>query len=100
MAEYYSKELSRKVSDTMISLAKNQQKALGGPTPFGLLVEDGKYAPNPKTSPYVKKVFEMYAQDIPIIRICDYLNENGLRTNKGNLFEKSSLHRILKNEKL
>ena len=47
----------------------------------------------------VKKIFEMYAEGHTCKEICDYLNSVGIRTARGNDYNKNSLTTILRNKK-
>lgn len=70
--------------------------------PFGyIIVKDGKsikLAPDPKTAPIVKMIYEMYAsRTIGYSAIARKLNEMGIRTTFGHQFWPSSVHVILTN---
>ena len=98
MAEYYSKELSRKVNRGM---AINAEKCLsnGGATPLGYKIEDHRYVIDEKTAPIVREVYEKYADGWTVRQICENLNERGIKTSSGASFNRSSLHVMLKNRK-
>ena len=106
MAEYYSAELSQKVTR---NLELNASKGLfnGGPTPFGYKIVtvhyDGydkkKYEIDPETAPIVKEIYEMRANDEKLEDIANYLNEKGYKTAYGKEFKKTSLERILRNKR-
>ena len=61
--------------------------------------ENKKYVIDPKYAPTVRLIFDMYANGKTVTEIVNELNARGLRTKKGNLFTKNSLHRMLKNKK-
>lgn len=98
MAEYYSAELSQKVSRGMNI---NAEKGLsnGGTTPLGYRIENKRYVLDEERAPIVQEIFEKYANGWSIKQICDSLNERHLRTAQGAMFNKSSLHTMLKNRK-
>ena len=98
MAEYYSKELSRKVSRGMYENALNF-KYVGGITPFGFKIIDKKFVPDPILVPVVQDIFEKYASGVPAIDICRDLNSRGILTSLGKPFNKNSLTRMLQNPK-
>lgn len=99
MAEYYSLQLSQNVQRGLLESAKKHQ-VIGGNVPLGLMMDENKhYAPDSKTAPIVKTVFDMYAAGSTISEIISYLNASGMRTKQGRLFTKSSLTTVLKNEK-
>ena len=98
LAEYYSAELSQKIRRGMTESAYKCH-ALGSYPPFGLMVKEKKFVPDPQTAPYVRWIYEQYAKGTQIKTICDALNAKGLRTRRGGEFNKNSLRRILSNEK-
>ena len=99
MAEYYSKELSRKVSRGIYESAL-KHRHIGGTVPFGfILTKNKKYKPDPVKAPIVREIFERYASGDPAVAICSSLNSRGITTSLDKKFNKSSLHRILSNPK-
>lgn len=103
----YSVELAEKVKR---NLDLNAEKCLsnGGTTPLGYKLErinpkeeksKKKYVINEETAPIVQEVFEKYAKGWSIKAICDSLNERGLRSAQGAVFNRSSLHTMLSNRK-
>lgn len=98
LAEYYSAELAQKIRRGMTESA-HKCRALGSTPPFGLMIQDHKYVPDPATAPYVRWIFEQYASGTQITTICNALNAKGVRTARGNTFNKNSLRVLLRNEK-
>ena len=99
MAEYYSVELGQKIRRGM---SINAEKCLstGGTRLLGYNVdEDKKYNINEEEADIVKRIYRMYLDEKTMADIIRYLNENQLKTSKGNKFTKSSLHNILTNER-
>lgn len=98
MAEYYSVELSQKVTRGM---RINAEKCLynGGIAPLGYKIEDKKYQIDENTAPIVKAIFNMYANGYIMADIIKYLNDRNLKTSYGKEFNKNSIRRILSNEK-
>ena len=96
MAEYYSKELSRKVSRGMFESAANYNH-IGGVAPFGYKIVNKKYVPDPVKAPILREIFERYAGGEPAIDICRDLNNRGIRTSLGNEFKRNSLTTMLLN---
>lgn len=97
-AEYYSENLSQNVKrgnyDSALELKTLGKKVFGlreGP--------DKRYEPDPATAPIVRRIFEEYAAGVRAKDIYQRLNAEGYRTVRGGLFNKSSLRRILQNEK-
>ena len=99
LAEYYSAELAQKIRRGMTESA-HKCRALGSVPPFGLRVnKEHRYEPDPTTAPYVRWIFQQYAQGVQITEICYALNAKGVRTSRGNEFNKNSLRTVLSNEK-
>ncbi len=96
MAEYYSKELGRKVSRGIFESASKYQ-FIGGTLPFGFKIENKKYMPDPINAPIVREIYERYANGEPAVDICKSLNGRGIKTSKGGSFNRTSLNRILTN---
>lgn len=113
IAEYYSVELSQKVKRGMKLNADNCYYN-GGTVPLGYKLErinDEKFNNSIKKAVkkrfvideekalIVKKIFEMYATDTSMAEIINYLNNMGFKTASNNIFNKSSIRRILQNKK-
>lgn len=100
MAEYYSLQLSTNVRRGQLESARKMQ-SIGGKCPLGYDVDrDTKqFIINPKTAPIVKQIFERYAQGETEFEIIKWLNEQGIRTSRNKPFSKSSIARLLHNEK-
>lgn len=98
MAEFYSQELSQKVKRGMNENAL-KHKSLGGQIPLGYKSVDKKLVIDESTAHIVKEAFELYVQDIPVVKICEMFNAKGYRTSTGGEFNKSSFARLLKNKK-
>lgn len=98
MAEYYSVELSQKVTRGMKT---NAEKCLsnGGTTPLGYKIVDHRYVLDEEKAPIVREIYTKYANGWSIKEICDSLNERHIKTAQGAEFNKSSLHTLLKNRK-
>lgn len=79
----------------------NAEKGLanGGTTPLGYRIENKHYVLDENTAPIVKEIFQKYAADWSIRKICDSLNERHIKTATGKTFNRSSLHTMLKNRK-
>ena len=99
LAEYYSAELAQKIKRGLNESALKCQ-SLGSGRPLGYTVDEQKHFQiDPESSQAVKTIFEMYIKGESNATICDYLNARGLRTSQGNLFNKNSINRIIKNRK-
>lgn len=99
MDEYYSDNLATFVSSSMHTAAKSG-KILGGAALFGYRRnEEKKLEIEPREAELVKRIFELYANGMPLGRIVEHLNADGIRTRRGNPFSESGLYAILRNEK-
>ena len=98
MAEYYSVELSQKVKR---GLELNAQKCLytGSGVPLGYKIVDKRFAIDEETAPIVRRIFEMYLAGKTMADIIRYLNENGIKTSRGNPYNKNSIRLILTNNR-
>ena len=83
----------------MRGLTYNAENALyNGRKVFGYTGKQGqKYQVDTETAPIVRRIFKDYAEGVPMLKICEILNDAGLRTARGNEFTVSTLHGILKN---
>ena len=97
-AEYYSANLSQNVKRGNRESALKLQTV--GQTVFGLRTgADKRFEHDPETAPIVKRIFDEYVSGRSAIDIYTRLNAEGYRTKRGNLFDKSAIRNILKNEK-
>lgn len=97
-AEYYSKELSRKVRR---GHEDNARKCIvNGALPLGYRKgEDGRYAIDEPQAEIVREIFQRVGAGEAIISIVNDFNRRGLRTKKGAEFNRSSFNQILSNER-
>lgn len=97
-AEYYSKELSRKVRR---GHEDNARKCIvNGALPLGYRKgEDGRYAIDEHQAEIVREIFRRVGAGEALINIANDFNRRGLRTKKGAAFNKSSFNQILTNER-
>lgn len=97
-AEYYSANLAQNVRRGMMYNAQ-QCKVNSGSIPFGYSKgEDGKYALNPAQADIVKQIFSDFLSGASFAEIANDLNGRGIRTARGNLWNKNSFQVLLKNE--
>ncbi|MFI3251214.1 MAG: recombinase family protein [Eubacteriales bacterium] len=97
MAEYFSKELSQKVTRGLRISAEKCQYT-GGTVALGYRIENKSYVIDNETSVIVKKIFEMYLKRNSMADIIRYLNNKGMKTSKGNEYNKNSIRKILTND--
>lgn len=97
--EYFSAQLSEKVTRGMYQNAE-KCKYNGGTMTFGYDVdEDGYYIPDEINAPIVQEIFQRVADGETIKSLCGDLNRRGIRTSKGNEFSRTSFQRMLRSEK-
>lgn len=98
LAVYYSAELSKKIRRGMDVKAR-KCLSTGGPTPFGYVLQDGSYHPDPNAAPHVAEVFRMYLSGSSFADCARYLNGLGFTTSKGKPFSSGTVRKILTNKK-
>jgi len=99
MAEYYSLQLSQNVKRGLMENAK-KHKAINGTPPLGYkLTPDKYYEIDPETAPLAKLIFEKYASGETLFSLIKYLNDQGYTTSRGKPYGRSSLAKMLVNEK-
>lgn len=97
-AEYYSANLAQNVRRGMMFNAQ-QCKVNSGNIPFGYCKgEDGKYALNPAQADIARQIFTAFLHGSSFAEIANDLNGRGIRTARGNLWNKNSFRAMLKNE--
>lgn len=83
----------------MASAKAHEVHCLGGNRSFGYDIgPDKHYCINPQQAPAVRYIFEQYAAGFTAADIVAHLNANGIRTSRGNAFNKNSILRIITNE--
>ena len=98
LAAYYSLELAQKISRGMRENAL-KGKATGS-VPYGYKIGPEKYYEvDEHNAEAVRMIFQMFNAGASYIEITRWLNQHGYRTAYGKDFNKSSLYRILTNEK-
>lgn len=97
-AEYYSANLAQNIKRGMHYNAL-ECKVNNGSMPLGYCKgPDGKYAIKESDAEVVREIFRKVAAGIPFVEIANDLNGRGIRTSRGNLWNKGSFHRMLTNE--
>lgn len=93
--EYYSINLSTEVKRGM-----EEKVSRGGAVavpPFGYDIVKGKYVINKEKSQFVQKIFSDYLSGKDASTIAGELNKLGVKTTRGNPFEKRTVEYILEN---
>lgn len=98
MAEFYSKELSQKITRGMFESA-NKCHSIGGHIPLGYKIENKKLVIDEAGAAIVREAFELYANGATVAEICDTFNGKGYRTAKNAEFNKNSFRSMFKNER-
>ena len=75
--DFYARDTSRKIR--AVQRAKGERgERVGTTIPYGYMKNPDnpkQFIPNPETAPIVKRIFEMYASGIGIVKICDILSK-------------------------
>ena len=98
-AEFYSAELSEKI---LRGLKENALKCKynGGALPLGYVTDsEQRYMIEPTEAQTVREIFTLYADGTTAKEICDALNVRGIKTKNNGVFNKNSLHRMLRNRR-
>lgn len=96
--QYYSANLAVEVRKGLRENALKGKHA-GGQVLFGYSLDDeGYYRPN-ENARIVKRIFEEYAAGFPKTEICERLNQEGYRNQRGKKFNTRTLYDLLRNEK-
>lgn len=99
MAEYYSANLSQNIRRGQRENAL-EGKFIGGSIPLGYKLDaEKRFILDHEKAPLVLEIFERYTAGEAVVDICNDLNSRGYTTSRGGNFNRSSLHRILANEK-
>ena len=98
-AQYYSEELSRKVSRGMRESAL-KCKSAGSRPPAGYRVgPDRTYELDPDAAPHIAHAFDMFLAGSNFTEIARYLSTHGVRTRRGNPFSSSKIRQMLSNRR-
>jgi len=98
--EYYSKNTAKNIRDGLRTNAKKGLSIGGFSLPLGYKSNSKKeIIIDEETAPHVRKIFEMYHEHCSMAEIVRYLNMYGIKTSRGNEFNKNSIRRIVTNPK-
>ena len=94
---FYSAELSEKIKRGQTENAA-KFKFNGGAMPLGYVADkDGHYTVEPSEAAVVLEIYTRYNDGQTMNEIITELNSRGIKTKRGNAFNKNSLYTILKN---
>ena len=95
MDEFYSIRLSQEVKRSM--LVNAQRGKLQATPSFGYRVEDGRLIPVEEEAQLIQRIFDSFVAGKGLFPIAKELNDLGIRTHRGNRFEKRTVEYILRN---
>ena len=98
MAEFYSADLSQKITRGMRESALKCH-SIGGHVPLGYKIEDHKLVVDLNTAHIVQEAFQLYANGETVAEICRMFNTKGYRTAKGAEFNRNSFKSMFRNER-
>ena len=82
-----------------MSLNAEKGLVIGGQICLGYHVVDKRFTVDCAEAEIVRKIFEMYLNRRTMAEIIRYLNDHQVKTSQGNLYNKSSIRRILTNKR-
>ena len=98
-AEYYSADLSEKVIRGMTENAL-KGKFTGGAIPFGYIINaDHRFEIDLLTAPFVAETFQRYNDGQTMREIRDWLNEKGVKNQRGGLMTFNTIQHMLNNRR-
>lgn len=93
--EYYSIRLSGEVKRGMTEKV-TRGEPVAAPS-FGYRIENKQYIVNPDTAPIVKMIFQDFISGVPYQTIARKLNDMGIRTKRGGLWEHRTVEYVIRN---
>ncbi|MCI9510120.1 MAG: recombinase family protein [Angelakisella sp.] len=98
-AEYYSADLSEKVIRGMTENAL-KCKYNGGTLPLGYQIDcEQLFQIDPLTAPFVLEAFKRYDEGATMTQVRDWLNEHGMKNNRGLPLNYNSVQHLLHNRR-
>ncbi len=95
MDEFYSIRLSQEVKRSMTVNA--QRGKLQASPSFGYRAEGGKLVPHEEEAAHVRRIFDAFVAGAGLWNIARELNDQGVRTHRGNPFENRTIEYIIRN---
>ena len=95
MDEYYSLNLAEEVKRGMTEKAR--RGGLQSTPSFGYRVENNVLVPVPGEAALVRSIFDRFIAGEGLFPIAKWLNEMGVKTHRGNMFENRTVEYILRN---
>ena len=97
IAQLESEQIGERTYMGMKEKAESADGIMGFTSPFGYQIEEDWLIADDDELPVVERMFEMYLEGMTMDGICYILNREGLRSRKGNLWNKFNLRTILHN---
>lgn len=95
--QFYSENMAEDIRRGLMDNAA-ECKA-NGLTPFGYVRgEDGKYVIDEAEAAIIREIYDKVLTGVTFADIANNLNARGIKTKKGNLWNKNSFHRIVRND--
>ena len=95
--QFYSENMSEDIRRGMRDNAENCK--VNGVLPLGYVRgKDGQYEICESEAEIVRDIFDKVLNGVPLTEIANELNARGIKTKRGNLWNKGSFHRLLVNE--
>lgn len=98
-AEFERERTRERVKDNMTSLAKNTDKAITQAC-YGYDIIDGKYVINDIEARNVEYIFDLVEEGHGSRMIAKMLNDRGVTTKRGKLWDQTNVKRLIKTETL
>jgi len=97
IAQFESEQTGERVKMGMEHKAKHGTGHLGSGHPYGYRYDDGKLEIVEGEAPVVRMIYEMSTEGSSLSEIAKALNEASIQAKKGGLWNKQSVHGILRN---
>lgn len=96
-AEFERERTRERVKDNMKSIARNTNRAISGAC-FGYDIVDGKYVINEEEAEHVRYMFDLAEEGHGHRMIAKKLNDRGVTTKRGKLWDQTNVKRLLRTE--
>lgn len=95
MDEYYSINLAEEARRGMQK--KFETGGIVSGAPYGYIVKNGNYIVDPATAPIVSEIFDAFLSGSGYREIAQSLNDRGIRTKYGNMWENRTVEYVIRN---
>lgn len=97
IAQLESEQIAERTYIGMRQKAESMDGIMGFTPPFGYGLSNGELTVNEDEFHTVQRMFWLYLEDNTMDEICYRMNRDGIRTRKGNIWNKQNLRNILHN---